>query len=215
MKLKIAIVAAVAALAAVAMTTTASAKPEKAARRRRSRPVAPTASSGTARSTSPTASTRPASTSARRSASTPTCWCARSSATTTSRVHPERPRARPRDRPRQDLERRQDLHVQDQAGRQVRPAAQPPDHLGGLQVRLRAHQGSEDGRRATPSTTTRSRASARRIAQHRRLQPHEADRRLPLPPRDARDGPDPARRSRAASPRPPSTAASSSPRART
>ena len=86
MKLKIAIVAAVAALAAVAMTTAASAKPEKRGDGeegpgRRNYPASMNSSFNFTDGFDPTGST-----SATRSASTRTCSCARSSGTTTSRV---------------------------------------------------------------------------------------------------------------------------------
>ena len=148
--------------------------------RRRPRPVESTAWSGSGRSTSPTASIRPASTSA-------TAFGIYSNLLVRTLVGYNHvagaagniARAGSRDGPRQDLERRQDLHVQAQAGHQVRPAAEPPDHLGRLQVRHGAHQGSEAGRGLW---LLLQRSQERRHAgpADGRLQPHQAARRLPL-----------------------------------
>ena len=99
------------------------------------------------RSTSRAASTRPASTSAPPRPSTRTCSSGRSSATST----PPAPAGNelvpgPRGGPRRDVGGRADLHVHAEGRRQVRPAGQPRDHVGGHRLRVRADRHREPRR---------------------------------------------------------------------
>ena len=169
--------------------------------RTRQRPAASTASSGSRRSTSPAASTRPASTSAQ-------AFGIYSNLLVRTLVGYNHvaglagnvARARPRDEPRHGLERRQDLHVPPQERHQVRPAAEPRDHVEGR----RSTRSSASARKALGAQygfyydvikgmTAFEAGKAKVDLGHQdarpeddRLQPHGADGRLPLPPRRCR-----------------------------
>ena len=229
-----AIVLAVAVAGLTIAATSASARPEHAngdgeGAPTRPRPAASSASSGSRRSTSPAASIRRVNTSARRSASTRTCSCARSSATTTSPALPGNVLV-------PDLAtnlgvvtnggKTYTFHAQER--HQVRPAAEPRDHVQGRALGVRAHR-HQDRRRAVRLLLRRHQGhdglQGRQVQGHRghqdarpeddHLHADEAHGRLPATASACRPPARSRRKSRDASRSRTSTAATSSPRART
>ena len=119
----------------------------------------------------------------------------------------EQGRSRPGDRHGPGLGRRADLHLHAEGRDHVRPARQPRDHLEGHRYAFDRVANPDIGSFGYPNYYTSITGfqdvvdgKAEDDLRHRdarrqddRLPPRQADRRLPLPARDAGGGPDPGR----------------------